>query len=231
MLIAEIGQNHNGDMRLARELIVAAKECGADVAKFQVFDAKRLFSRVGNPWYEYNLDTELQRDEVEELAECCRDVGIEFMASAFDPERVAWLEEVGVRRHKIASRSINDDELIAAVAATGKDTIVSLGNWQGSDLPDLPLGSLVHFLHCISQYPTPLNAVKLADVDFTCLAGFSDHTVGCTAAFVAIARGARIVEKHFTLDKSMYGPDHAGSAEPAELITIAEFMVEAPKCL
>lgn len=231
MLIAEIGQNHNGDMHLARELISAAKSCGADVAKFQVFEARSLFSRSGNPWFEYNLATELRRSQVEELAQCCADVGIEFMASAFDPVRVGWLEDVGVRAHKIASRSIHDDALIAAVAATGKDVIVSLGMWQGPQLPVLPIDAPVHFLHCISQYPTPLGAVKLADVDFTELAGFSDHTVGRTAAFVAIARGARIVEKHFTLDKTMYGPDHAGSADPADLRAIARFMVEAPQCL
>lgn len=231
MLIAEIGQNHNGDMRLAQELIMAAKECGADVAKFQVFDARKLFSPVGNPWYEYNLATELRRDQVEELAQFCRDNDIEFMASAFDPERVEWLEDVGVRAHKIASRSIDDDELVTAVASTGKDVIVSLGRWDGPDLPDLPIHASIHFLHCISQYPTPLGAVKLADVDFTHISGFSDHTVGCSAALVAIARGARIVEKHFSLDKSMYGPDHAGSADPADLRTIATFMLEAPQCL
>jgi sialic acid synthase SpsE len=231
MLIAEIGQNHNGNMRLARELIGAAKDCGADVAKFQVFDARRLFSRSGNPWYEYNLSTELRRDQVEELAELCDDIGIEFMASAFDPLRVSWLEDVGVHTHKIASRSINDDELLQAVAATGKDAIVSLGMWEGSDRPVLPITAPVHFLHCVSQYPTPLDAVKLAQVDFTNLAGFSDHTVGCSAAFVAIARGARIIEKHFTLDKSMYGPDHAGSADPDDLRAIADFMREARQCL
>ena len=88
MIIAEIGQNHNGSMSLAKELIHAAKECGASIAKFQLFDAVKLFSKQNNPWYDYNLSTELSYDQAEELSNHCKLVGIEFMASAFDLERV-----------------------------------------------------------------------------------------------------------------------------------------------
>jgi sialic acid synthase SpsE len=231
MLIAEIGQNHNGDMGLARELIFAAKESGADVAKFQVFDAPKLFAREGNPWYGYNLSTELSRSQVEMLAATCHDAHIEFMASAFDEIRVRWLEEVGVFRHKIASRSINDSQLLAAVGATNKELIVSLGMWSGIEPPVMPTDAEVHFLHCVSKYPTQLNEVGFTAVDFGTISGFSDHTIGCTAAITAIARGARIIEKHFTLNKKAYGPDHAGSATPDELSLIATFMKEMRECL
>lgn len=231
-IIAEIGQNHNGDMGLAKELIQAASENGADAAKFQLYDARALFPKEGNPWYDYNLRTELSRDDVVFLAEACAGAGIEFISSVFDPERVAWLEEVGVARHKIASRSIGDAALIKAAAATGKPLLVSLGMWEGSGLPeiDAPGGAL--FFHCVSKYPTPLEDVRLTGVDFAgAYAGFSDHTVGISAAVAAFARGAGIVEKHFTLDKSMYGPDHVCSMDPTELRALSGFRNDFRRCL
>ena len=91
-IIAEIGQNHNGDMSLAKDLIFAAAEAGADVAKFQLYDAKKLFPRDGNPWYEYNCKTELSREQVENLWQICEQANIEFMASVFDSGRIQWLE-------------------------------------------------------------------------------------------------------------------------------------------
>ena len=97
-IIAEIGQNHNGDIDLAFELIAEAKRNGADAAKFQIYDAAALFPRENNPWYEYNLSTELSKDDTARLAERCSRMGIEFLASVFDAERVDWLEELGVRR-------------------------------------------------------------------------------------------------------------------------------------
>src|SRR3989338_3056770 len=117
-LIAEIGQNHNGDMALARELIQSARDNGADVAKFQAFDVEAVFNKEGNEWYEYNRKTQLTRENVLWLSEECKKIGIEFMASVFDTERVGWLEDAGVKRYKIASRSINDTKLIRAVCKT-----------------------------------------------------------------------------------------------------------------
>lgn len=216
-LIAEIGQNHNGDMGLARELIHAARDAGADVAKFQIFDARRLFPREGNPWYEYNLKTELDRTQVEELFGLCAAAGIEFMASVFDAERVQWLEALGVRRYKVASRSISDTPLLSALAATGKPLLVSLGHWSGEGFPVLQGAGPVDFLYCVSRYPAPLDSLRLASVDFTAYAGFSDHSEGIAAAVAAYARGARIIEKHLTLDREMHGPDHQGSATPQEM--------------
>ncbi len=222
-IIAEIGQNHNGDMELARRLIREAKASGADVAKFQLFDARALFKKEGNEWYDYNCKTELSRADVGLLAEECEKAGIEFMASVFDTKRLAWLEEIGARRHKIASRSIKDAALIQAVAKTGKRMLVSLGFWDQPEFPRIDAPGGVDFLYCIAKYPTPLSDLHLKSVDFTRYKGFSDHTIGVVAPIAALARGAQIIEKHFTLDKEMYGPDHSGSMTPDELKTLVEF--------
>lgn len=230
-IIAEIGQNHNGDMGLARELIASARENGADVAKFQVYDARALFPREGNEWFDYNCRTELSRDQIELLAAECAARGIEFMASVFDVERVAWLEAAGVKRYKIASRSIRDRALIDAIAATGKPIVVSLGMWNEARFPEIAARGGVHFLYCVSKYPTPLGDLHLARIDFDRYAGFSDHTIGIAAPMAAFARGARILEKHYTLDKTMYGPDHAGSMTPAELKLIDAFRRDLRECL
>lgn len=230
-IIAEIGQNHNGDIDLACRMIRTAKQAGADVAKFQLYDAKRLFPRKGNPWFAYNCRTELSRDAVRRLARECRRVGIEFMASVFDVERIEWLEKVGVRRYKVASRSINDRPLIEAIVRTGKPVIVSLGLWRGRGFPKLPGGKRLSYLYCISKYPAPRVDLGFESVDFSRYAGFSDHTLGTTAAMAAFARGARILEKHFTLDKGMYGPDHRCSMTPDELRQIHRFRTELEQCL
>ena len=217
MIIAEIGQNHNGSMSLAKELICAAHEAGADIAKFQLFEARKLFSKENNPWYEYNLSTELKLEQAEMLFNFCNSIGIEFMASAFDVQRVSWLESFGVRHHKIASRSIHDQDLIDMLSNTGKPLLVSLGFWKSKSLPKFSDMRNVHFLHCISQYPAPFEQVKLSEIDFDVISGLSDHCLGLAASLAAISRGAKIIEKHFTLDKKMYGPDHSCSATPNEL--------------
>lgn len=230
-IIAEIGQNHNGDIGLALEMIHSVKENGADVAKFQLYDAVKLFPKENNPWYEYNCKTELTREQVHLLNEECKKVNIEFMASVFDHERILWLEEIGVKRHKIASRSINDIELINAICKTGKPLLVSLGMWYKKELPFIPTKSKVDFLYCISKYPTSLEDLHFKDVDFIKYSGFSDHTIGVNAPIAAMARGAGIIEKHFTIDKKMYGPDHEGSMIPHELKFIDQFRKDFIKIL
>lgn len=230
-LIAEIGQNHNGDMGLAKELVCAAKENGADTAKFQVYDAKKLFPEQGNPWFQYNCRTELTKDNVMELREECARRDIEFMASAFDAGRVMWLEEAGVKRHKLASRSVNDRELIDAMVATGKPLVVSLGMWAEKEFPAIRSRAGVDFLYCISKYPAELEDLDFNAIDFKRYSGFSDHAAGISAAQIAIARGARIIEKHFTLDKRAYGPDHGCSMTPEELKSLHGFRKDAEVCL
>lgn len=229
-IIAEIGQNHNGDMGLAQELIASAKESGADVAKFQLYDANNLFPRKDNPWFEYNCKTELSRKDLEKIDRYCCDIGIEFMASAFDVERVLWLEELNVKQHKLASRSINDQDLINAIAITGKPVLVSLGMWESELFPELPIDQ-VGYLHCISKYPTPLDEIHLGDIDFSKYKGFSDHSIGVSASIAALALGANVIEKHFTLDKKLYGPDHEGSMTPDELLLLSRTKDDFQLCL
>lgn len=231
MIIAEIGQNHNGDMGLADEMIHAARENGADVAKFQIFDARALYRPENNPWFEHSCKCELTLEQVGRLKDTCARAGIEFMASVFDRNRVEWLERIGVRRYKVASRSIGDADLLQALSATGKPLIVSLGTWSGAEFPVIPTKASVDFLYCVSRYPARLEDIHLREVDFRKYAGFSDHTIGLTAPMAAFARGARIVEKHFTLDKTLSGPDHACSMTPAELAALSSYRNELGRCL
>jgi sialic acid synthase SpsE len=220
LVIAEIGQNHNGDMELARKLIDAAREEGADIAKFQLYDVDKIYPPTFE-WYQEGRAAQLNREQVQALADRCRQVGIEFMASVFDTERVTWCQEIGMKRYKVASRSIYDKELIAAVAGTGRDIIASLGMYREKEFPRIDTRGKVDFLYCVPKYPTSPQDLDFRQIDFNRYSGFSDHTMGIEAALVAMARGARIIEKHFTLD--MHGPDHAGSMEPAELRQIVEF--------
>lgn len=221
-IIAEIGQNHNGDMALAKELIYAAKENGADVAKFQLYDVDSIF-QPDFRWYAAAKQAELNKEQAFELAATCRLAEIEFMASVFDVERVAWCEEIGMRRYKIASRSVRNQPLLHAVALTGKDIIISLGMWDGRGFPVISSRARVDYLYCVAKYPTAPEDLDFASVDFRRYSGFSDHTIGIDAALIAIARGARIIEKHFTLDRNMPGPDHAGSMEPHELASLCQY--------
>ncbi len=230
-IIAEIGQNHNGDMNLAKKLIRLAKESGADVAKFQLFNARALFPPASvNPWFDYNCASELSKDNAFRLFDYCNKLEIEFMASVFDVERLEWLEEMGVRRHKIASRSIHDEKRLKAVIGTGKPLLISLGAWKEKEFPKLNVNQEIAYLYCISKYPTPLSDISLSDVNFKEYKGFSDHSLGITAACSSFVLGSKILEKHFTLDKSMYGPDHAGSMTPDELRLINIFRKEWLMC-
>jgi sialic acid synthase SpsE len=145
------------------------------------------------------------------------------MASVFDMERVKWCEETGMRRYKIASRSVRQQALLRAVGDTGKNVIISLGMWEGVGFPVVPTSARVDYLYCVAKYPTAPADLDFASIDFERYAGFSDHTIGIDASLVAIARGARIIEKHFTLSKEMPGPDHAGSMEPLELANLKRF--------
>lgn len=230
-IIAEIGQNHNGDMSLAVEMIRAAKENGADAVKFQLYEASKLFPKDNNPWFEYNCKTELSKEDVLYLVEECKRQNIEFLASAFDVERVDWLQELNVRRYKIASRSIYDNRLISHICGTGKSLLVSLGMWQEDELPKFNTKAKVYFLYCVSKYPTQLAEMKLSMINFKVYTGISDHTIGISAAMCALSRGAKIVEKHFTLDKQMYGPDHSSSMTPNELMALHRFRTDLRELL
>jgi sialic acid synthase SpsE len=217
-IICEIGQNFAGDLEYATNLICAAKDNGADVVKFQLFDTDKIFSPLDKEYYFYMKHSQLSFEEVTKLTNICSELDIEFMASVFDLERLEWLEKLGVKRYKLASRSIHDLKLIAAIKATGKPIIASLGLWKGKRLPNFK----AKFLYCVSEYPAM--DVNLTHLDFCYrYQGFSDHTIGINKAIEAVDYGAGIIEKHFTFYKDMYGPDNKCSMTPRELRRLREY--------
>jgi len=218
LLIAEIGHNFNGNLRLAKLMIDECKSVGADAAKYQLYDT----DKIKKPWQSRYMElkmAELTFEDAKELKDYCDKVGIEFMASAFDAERVGWLEKLGVKRHKLASRSINDKEVIKAMEKTGKPIIASLGAWKEDKLPKI---KNAQFLFCIAEYPTYITAEQFP-TKFDKLAGFSDHSLGTYWAREAMKRGAQIVEKHFTLSHELPGYNQKGSAEPWEAKDLANY--------
>ncbi|MBU1741300.1 MAG: N-acetylneuraminate synthase family protein, partial [Proteobacteria bacterium] len=237
--IAEAGINHNGDLETAFKLADAARECGADAVKFQAFTAVGLATKsslsaphvdealgVDGTFFDLLRKLELSDDQFRRLADHCRGIGIEFMSSAFDPGRIALLDSLGVKRHKIASMDLNNPVLLHDFAATKKPVILStgmggLGEVEAAvDVLEKAASGPITLLHCTSRYPTPPEEANLRAMDvlsraFGLPVGYSDHTRGLAVPLAAVARGAVVIEKHFTLDPLMPGPDQAASADPA----------------
>jgi len=232
MLIAEIGQNHCGSMVLARRLIFEAKRNGADLAKFQLYDSKKIYG-------EYQK-SELSKEQAFMLFNYGKEAGIEVFFSVFDVGRVRWCEEMGVKRYKIASRSNTDFDLIDAIIATNKPIIISVSStpmidanhptvrWFNKD-PNLRLPPIDH-LYCIPHYPTALDELHFRINSFAVYSGFSDHTLNLTASKVAISRGAKIIERHFCINKQT-GVDAPWSMTPSELRELREFYDVAQEAL
>jgi N,N'-diacetyllegionaminate synthase len=214
LFIAEIGLNHNGNWGVAYELIRQASRAGADIAKFQ------LGWRAGPG--EMN---EITPAILGQLKRWCDYFGIELMFSVFTPEAYRLLRPLNLARYKIASRTVKDQlELVRTIAAEGKMTIISLGMWEGPELP-IEKADHIRYLWCRSRYPCePPDLIGLPrDFGATSYDGYSDHSIGIEAALLAIARGATIIEKHLTLDKSdMTIRDHALSATPDEFRTMVQ---------
>lgn len=226
IVIAEIGINHNGSLDLAHEMIRQAAIAGADIAKFQFYDPYTIFGPQGShpnaDALAQALTVQFGRSDARQLKAWCDEERIEFMASVFDLERLEWMLELGVRRHKIASRAVQNAELCRRILDTGQETFVSLGFWSGAAVPfDAPNA---RYLYCVAKYPAAYDDVHLPRAfSESVYAGFSDHTLGIEAALVAVGRGARILEKHLTLNKGLPGPDHVCSATPAELADLCRY--------
>jgi len=225
-IIAEIGINHNGDINLAYELIRQAKLSGADIAKFQFYDPDKIFGPQGSypdkKNYEFALKVQFNYEQAKILKKWCDQEGIEFMASVFDMERLEWVQSLGVKRYKIASRSVENQELCQKILQTGKETFVSLGFWQKKEVPYKYENA--KYLYCVPKYPCYYEDIELPqDFGESIYEGFSDHTIGIEVALVAIARGATIIEKHFTLNKGLAGPDHICSVTPGELTHLCQY--------
>lgn len=245
-IIAEAGVNHNGSLDLAKKLIDAAAEAKADAVKFQTFKASKLVS-VGAPKAEYQKETtdagesqlemiaklQLSQEDHYELVEYCKQKNIMFLSSAFDEESLAFLEELGMPLYKIPSGEITNLPMLKQIGSYHKDVIMSCGmstleEVQRAYTTLLESGAKsVSILHCNTQYPTPYEDVNLLSMDylqehFDCSIGYSDHTLGIEIPLAAVARGAKIIEKHFTLDRDMEGPDHKASLIPSELKAMVE---------
>jgi N,N'-diacetyllegionaminate synthase len=240
-VVAEAGVNHNGDPDLARRLVDVAADAGADAVKFQTFRAGALVSRSA-PKAAYQAETtgsaESQRAMLERLElsaeahlalrEQCRRRGLVFLSTPFDEASADLLERLEVAAFKVPSGEITNPGLLRHVAAKGRPVILSTGMATLEEVAaaveiirtagDPPLA----LLHCVSAYPAPPAEMNLRALDtlaaaFGCPVGLSDHTVGHEVALAAVARGAALLEKHFTLDRALPGPDHRASLEPAGL--------------
>jgi N,N'-diacetyllegionaminate synthase len=240
-IIAEAGVNHNGDIALAKKLIDVAKEARADAVKFQTFISDKGVSRYA-PKAEYqNKNTspkesqldmvkklELSFDEFIELDNYCKAKKIEFLSTAFDFHSIDFLNTLDMKRWKIPSGEITNLPYLIKIAGFHKPVILSTGMSTMEDiqaaltiLRENGAGEIT-VLHCTTEYPAPfkdvnLNAMNTIKKMFNISVGYSDHTKGIEVSIAAVALGATIIEKHFTLDRNMEGPDHKASLEPHEL--------------
>jgi N-acetylneuraminate synthase len=244
LIIAEAGVNHNGSIILAKELVDAAVDAGADFVKFQTFKAGSLVTKTAhkagyqktntdindNSQFEMLKKLELDQSAHLELNDYCTHKGIQFLSSGFDEESVDLLDQLGMLFFKIPSGEITNKPYLQHVAKKGKPVIMSTGmaNMQEikAALDVLTENGLsreqVTILHCNTEYPTPMGDVNLKAMltiqnKFGVRIGYSDHTIGIEIPIAAVALGAEVIEKHLTIDRNMPGPDHKASLEPDEL--------------
>jgi N,N'-diacetyllegionaminate synthase len=248
LIVAEIGNNHDGSIGQARALVRAAAEAGADAVKFQthIAEAEMLEStptppHFDEPRFQFMKRMGLSLDAHRELKALAEEHGLIFFSSPFSVEAVDLLEEVGVPLYKVASGEVTNPPLIERIAATGKPVLISTGmsgmhEIEGAVEIFRGAGSEFAVLQCTSAYPCPPERVNLRAMEtfrerFGCPVGLSDHTPDIYTSIAAVALGAVAVEKHFTLSKRLYGPDHHASLEPDELARLVEGIREVEAAL
>lgn len=249
LIIAEAGVNHNGSLDLAKRLVDEAAAAGVDIIKFQTFKAEKLVSKsarlaeyqqqnlghAGGSQYAMLKRLELSREQHEELLAYCRLKQIRFFSTAFDLDSVDYLHTLGLGLWKIPSGEITNYPYLKKIAGYGEPVILSTGMCELPEieaalrvLEDNGLGKeQVTVLHCNTEYPTPMRDVNLRAMleigqALGVKVGYSDHTEGIEVPIAATALGATVIEKHFTLDKTMEGPDHKASLEPQELYAMVQ---------
>jgi N-acetylneuraminate synthase len=232
-IIAEIGINHNGDLSVAKKLIKAAKDAGADAVKFQkrtpeIVTPEHIWERIRNdtPWgdiryIDYRRKIEFWEDEYREIDRYCKGLDIEWFASPWDVPSVRFLEKFKVGKYKVASAMLTNWELLEAIADTKKQVIISKG---GSTMAELKKAVKMFFdpivLHCVAKYPCPPENLNLKDISFLqrtfprLTVGYSGHEIGIATSVAAVVLGAEVIERHITLDRSMWGSDQSASLEP-----------------
>lgn len=241
IIIAEAGVNHNGSVKLAKQMIEEAARAGADYIKFQTFRPEKLVSKYAQK-ADYqkkttgNNESQLQMleklalsyDDFVELKKYCEQIGIGFLSTPFDEDSIRFLDSLDMDFWKIPSGEITNYPYLVQIAQTGRDIVLSTGMCEMDEIADAMKvleesgAGNISLLHCNTEYPTPyedvnLLAMKQMRTAFKKQVGYSDHTVGIEVPIAAVALGAEIIEKHFTLDKNMEGPDHKASLEPLEL--------------
>lgn len=249
IIIAEAGVNHNGDIQIAKKLIDVAVLAGVDYVKFQTFKADTLVSHDAKKasYQSKNMDDkddsqykmlkklELSHENHLELMNYCTQKNIQFLSTAFDVEGVKYLDNLGLTFFKIPSGEITNYPYLKAVALCGKPVIMSTGMCTEIEIKNaltvlLSFGlkkDQISILHCNTEYPTPMKDVNLRAMlsiknTFDTQIGYSDHTLGIEIPIAAATLGAKIIEKHFTLDRNLPGPDHLASLEPEELIQMVK---------
>jgi N,N'-diacetyllegionaminate synthase len=244
LIIGEAGVNHNGSIELALKLVDAAADAGCDYVKFQTFKADKLVTRsaqkaeyqksnmpgAGESQYEMLKKLELSEEDHHTLASRAKERGIGFFSTAFDDDGLQFLNDLGIPIFKIPSGEITNLPYLRKIASFGKPTILSTGMANMSEIEQalnvlLEKGlqrSDITVLHCNTEYPTPFSDVNLKAMHsiaktFNVNVGYSDHTMGIEVPVAAVALGATCIEKHFTLDRDLPGPDHKASLVPSEL--------------
>lgn len=243
LIIAEAGVNHNGSLKIAKQLVVAASEAGADIVKFQTFSADRLVTKSANKAEYQNQTTdasesqhamiqklELSLEMHKALILFCKQCNIEFFSTGFDIQSIDILVDLGLEHFKIPSGEITNLPYLRHIGKYGKPVILSTGMANLGEI-EAALDVLetsgvqrknITVLHCNTEYPTPMKDVNLKAMlairdTFGVKVGYSDHTFGTEVSVAAVALGATVIEKHFTLDRTLPGPDHRASLEPNEL--------------
>ena len=240
-IIAEAGVNHNGDPQLARELVDAAAESGAQAVKFQTFKAEKLVTRsasradyqvanLGEDGSQFDMlkRLELKYEFHRELMDYAESKGLVFLSTPFDLEAIDFLADLGVSAFKAGSGDLTNLPYLDQMARQGRPLIISTGmanlaeSREAVETIQATGNRELIVLHCTTNYPCPLEEVNLAAMqtmkqELGVMVGYSDHTVGTLVPTMAVAAGAQVIEKHFTLDKNMEGPDHRASLEPDEL--------------
>lgn len=253
-IIAEAGVNHNGSYALACRLVDEAKKAGADCIKFQTFKAEKLVSHSAKK-AEYQKKTtgdssqqdmlkqlELSFEEFIALKEYCDQVGITFLSTPFDFDSLAFLDSISMPFWKIPSGEVTNYPYLVALAKTGKPIVMSTGMCTIEEIRAAVTvlkdngAKEIKLLHCNTEYPTPFEDVNLLAMqhireEFGVEVGYSDHTEGIEIPIAAAALGATVIEKHFTLDKNMEGPDHKASLEPQELAQMVKAIRNIEKAL
>ena len=242
LIIAEAGVNHNGSIEMAKQLIDTAAIAGVDYVKFQTFKAEKLVTKeakqaeyqqrnaADDSQYAMLKKLELSQAQHEELVSYCRQKGVRFLSTAFDLESIDYLHSVNLGLWKIPSGEITNYPYLKKIAQYGEPVIMSTGMCSMDDVEQainvlLKNGltkEQITLLHCNTEYPTPMPDVNLRAMlqmkeKFGVRVGYSDHTKGIEVPIAAVALGAEVIEKHFTLDRNLPGPDHKASLEPNEL--------------